>query len=505
MGAEHSTASASSSSTERTVGRAAMAAAASSSRARVVRRGDARVDDAHVVDSTDDASLVEALERVRSARARAGALDDGFLRPAPSARGGGAETANDEALARALQAEEDAAAERADNGSAVGTASGGESDANACAGCGCGFSGLELALGGTVGALGRRWHAKCLRCDDCGEALSGMFGGEFCVAGKPGGRRQVYHKRCYQQRHRPRCDVCAEFIAASADGYIHFETTPYWGEMTCTRHATDGTPRCDGCRRYEKRGIENEYVTLPDDRKLCMHCVQTVVVDTQDAEPLYRDVLDFFSELGLSALGPGAAELPPLYMCTQDVINHVDEEEAWHRGRTSQVRGMCVSHVETISTVYRQPTWRQANTGSVFDLLGHLDVVEHRIPRSTSQKVTAILVLSCLPRMLAGSILAHECMHMYLRLNGYPHLEPVVEEGLCQLFALLWVERQTIAPGSSSDDAAFGAYVASQIREDPSDVYGVGARRAIAANESHGLREVLSTVKRTGTFPVSQP
>ena len=125
MGAEHSTASASSSSTERTVGRAAMAAAASSSRARVVRRGDAGVDDAHVVDSTDDASLVEALERVRSARARAGALDDGFLRPAPSARGGGAETANDEALARALQAEEDAAAERADNGSAVGTASGG--------------------------------------------------------------------------------------------------------------------------------------------------------------------------------------------------------------------------------------------------------------------------------------------------------------------------------------------------------------------------------------------
>lgn len=307
----------------------------------------------------------------------------------------------------------------------------------------------------------------------------------------------MFHSKCYRERHRPKCDVCKEYIPARGDS-IEFETTPYWGEMSCPKHATDGTPRCDGCKRYEKRG--DEYATLPDDRKLCMHCVQTVVVDQADAEPLYRDVLGFFNTFGLNALG-ASVESPPLYMCTQDVINAVDEEEGWHHGRTAQVRGMCVSHVETITTVYRQPTWRQSDTGSFFDLFGQLDVVEHRIPRSTTQKVTAILVLSCLPRLLCGSIIAHETMHMFLRLNGFPELEPVVEEGLCQLFALLWIERQASSSSASAEDVAFCAFLADQIRTDTSAVYGVGARRAIAAHERIGLCELLTFIKRVRAFP----
>ena len=58
----------------------------------------------------------------------------------------------------------------------------------------------------------------------------------------------------------------------------------------------------------------------------------------------------------------------------------------------------------------------------------------------TTAQVTAILVLFGLPWLLTGSILAHEVMHAWLHVNGFRGLAPEVEEGLCQLMALLWLE-----------------------------------------------------------------
>ena len=55
--------------------------------------------------------------------------------------------------------------------------------------------------------------------------------------------------------------------------------------------------------------------------------------------------------------------------------------------------------------------------------------------------VNAVVVLYGLPAVCAGAILAHECTHAYIRMaGGYPRLRPKIEEGLCQLMALLWVE-----------------------------------------------------------------
>ena len=65
--------------------------------------------------------------------------------------------------------------------------------------------------------------------------------------------------------------------------------------------------------------------------------------------------------------------------------------------------------------------------------------------RLVLEQVTAILVLAGLPRVMAGSILAHESMHAWLRLTGAHHLPLEVEEGLCQLMALLWLESQPSA------------------------------------------------------------
>jgi hypothetical protein len=56
--------------------------------------------------------------------------------------------------------------------------------------------------------------------------------------------------------------------------------------------------------------------------------------------------------------------------------------------------------------------------------------------------VTAILVMYGLPRLLTGCIIAHELMHAWLRMKGVTGLNLVVEEGLCQLMALLWLDSQ---------------------------------------------------------------
>jgi hypothetical protein len=56
--------------------------------------------------------------------------------------------------------------------------------------------------------------------------------------------------------------------------------------------------------------------------------------------------------------------------------------------------------------------------------------------------VTAVLVLYGLPRDLTASILAHEAMHVWLKLNkGFPfRMPPKLEEGLCQVIAYLYLE-----------------------------------------------------------------
>ena len=74
-----------------------------------------------------------------------------------------------------------------------------------------------------------------------------------------------------------------------------------------------------------------------------------------------------------------------------------------------------------------------------------------------------------------------------------------VEEGLCQLVALLWLEREV----ARLDDPRHASFLAEQIRTDASEVYGGGVRAALAAYHRYGgLGSVLSHVRETGAFPI---
>ena len=42
-----------------------------------------------------------------------------------------------------------------------------------------------------------------------------------------------------------------------------------------------------------------EYATWDDGRKLCLECLETAVIDTKEAQPLYRDILKFYKNIGM--------------------------------------------------------------------------------------------------------------------------------------------------------------------------------------------------------------
>ncbi|XP_060194532.1 protein DA1-related 1-like [Lycium barbarum] len=61
-------------------------------------------------------------------------------------------------------------------------------------------------------------------------------------------------------------------------------------------------------------------------------------------------------------------------------------------------------------------------------------------------------------KVIDWPILAHEMLHAWLRLKGYPSLSPEVEEGTCQVLAHIWLDSEIIAgSGSSSTSASSSA------------------------------------------------
>ena len=46
-------------------------------------------------------------------------------------------------------------------------------------------------------------------------------------------------------------------------------------------------------------GLDKKYASLEDGRRLCLECLETAVLDTNQCQPLYRDILKFYKNLGM--------------------------------------------------------------------------------------------------------------------------------------------------------------------------------------------------------------
>ncbi|KAL3616439.1 Protein DA1-related 1 [Castilleja foliolosa] len=377
-----------------------------------------------------------------------------------------------------------------------------------CAGCNS-----EIGHGRYLSCMGGVWHPECFRCQGCNQPISDY---EFSMSDN-----RPYHKSCYKDLHHPKCDVCKHFIPTNGAGLIEYRAHPFWHQKYCPSHEHDGTPRCCSCERME--AVDARYLILDDGRKLCLECLDSSIMDTHECQPLYLEIQEFYEGLYMKV-----EQQVPLLLVERQALNEAMEGEKNGHHHMPETRGLCLSEEQTVSTILRRPT-----------IGGYRIVDMFTEPCKLVRKceVTAILILYSLPRLLTGSILAHEMMHAWLRLKGYPNLSPEIEEGICQVLAHMWLDSEIVAGSGSSSNVASTSYSSSssslasssssstsssgsskkgkrsefekklgeffkhQIESDTSVAYGDGFREGNKAVLKYGLKRTLDHIHLTGSFP----
>ncbi|KAI4336915.1 hypothetical protein L6164_015388 [Bauhinia variegata] len=362
-----------------------------------------------------------------------------------------------------------------------------------CAGCN-----TEIGYGRYLNCLNAFWHPECFRCCACNLPISDY---EFSTSGN-----YPYHRSCYKESYHPKCDVCKHFIPTNAAGLIEYRAHPFWIQKYCPSHEHEGTPRCCSCERMEPR--DTRYCALNDGRKLCLECLDSAIMETNECQPLYNDVQKFYEDLNMKL-----EQKIPLLLVERQALNEAREGEKNGHYHIPETRGLCLSEEQTISTILRRPRFGTGN------LAADMRTGPYKLTRRC--EVTAILILYGLPRLLTGSILAHEMMHAWLRLKGYRTLSQDVEEGICQVMAHIWLEAELSSasgnnfvstPSSSASYASrkgkrpeferkLGEFFKYQIESDISPVYGDGFRAGQQAVHKYGLERTLHYIWLTGSYP----
>lgn len=349
----------------------------------------------------------------------------------------------------------------------------------------------EICSGRFFYCMGSFWHPQCFCCHACDTPISDR---DFSVW-----RDKPYHKGCYRDLFHPKCDVCKEFIPTNYAGLIEYRAHPFWGQKYCPSHEKDSTPRCCSCERVES--MDSQYISLGDGRKLCLECLDSSIMDTGECQPLYHEIRDFYEGMNMRI-----KQQIPMLLVERQALNEAMEGEKEGHHHMPETRGICLSEEQTVSWIIRRPSIGFGNQ--------LLDIITRPQQLSRECEVTAILALYGLPRLLTGSILAHELMHGWLRLNGFRNLPPDVEEGICQVLAHMWLESEVMAGSSSSSSSKnykaprsaiekkLGEFFLYQIAMEPSPVYGEGFRAGHSAMVQYGLRRTLDHIKLTCGFPV---
>ncbi|XP_078167096.1 protein DA1-related 1-like [Carex rostrata] len=376
-----------------------------------------------------------------------------------------------------------------------------------CAGCK-----TSIGTGRFLSCMDSVWHPDCFCCDACDKPISDF---EFSMHGD-----HPYHKNCYRELYCPKCEVCKDFIPTNKNGFIEYRAHTFWMQKYCPSHEDDDTPRCCSCERLEPKDVK--YITLDDERKLCLECLNSAIIDNSECQTLYIDIQGFYEGLNMEV-----EQQVPLLLVERQALNEAIKGEKMGHHHLPKTRGLCLSEEQIVRTILRRPVIGPGN--KIIDMV----TGNHRLVRRC--EVTAILILFGLPRLLTGSILAHEMMHAWLRLKGFRSLNPEVEEGICQVLAHMWLESE-ITSGSSSTtithtestsasasasasaltsssstsskkgpksdfEKKLGEFFKNKIETDTFAAYGEGFRVGNKAVTKYGLRTTLEHIKFSGSFP----
>jgi hypothetical protein len=333
------------------------------------------------------------------------------------------------------------------------------------------------------------------------------------------------HKHCHAELYGKRCTVCRNNIQSDSNGRIQFIRHPFFEtEIMCPKHREDSYRRCTGCSRFEPGGTGGgggggSFADLNDNgRCVCDSCLRTVIVDSEDAKPLWEKVLSFFEHQLKLPVWDDMRQIPILIVGHDALNDQMRNNTGEAHGGSTQImtRGLCLSEHQC-GFNFMLPRMRfdsklssflpsdgQANGHTYFQIP---DASTGSNPAST---VTAILCLSGLPADLTASILAHEACHAWIKLNPNFHyskqIPPQVEEGCCQLIAMLFLndglERASREGGENGpSDEKLRQFFKFSIESDTNEVYGEGYRLAARSYAKIGLEALLSHVVNYQTFP----
>eukprot|EP00261_Vitis_vinifera_P030374 XP_010665311.2 PREDICTED: protein DA1-related 1-like [Vitis vinifera] len=331
-----------------------------------------------------------------------------------------------------------------------------------CAGCG-----TEIILRRYLKCIGKVWHPECFRCHACKHPISDY---EFFLSGE-----SPYHKSCYKEKCRQKCDVCGHFFWANPACLMEDREHPFWVQKYCPSHKHDGTPSCFSCERKEP--WDTRYTTLKDGRKLCLECLDHAIMDTHEYQPLYLNVQRFCESLNIVV----GQQVPLL------LVERQSPSESTGREKSSTL----------------------------------VDMIKEPYKGVPGFKLTTFRILHGLPRLLTGAILAHLMMRVWLQLQGRRSLTQHAEGGICQVLAYMWLNTELmsrygsdIASTSSSMtlpspsrqgtrskfERKFGEFLKYMIESDTS-VYGDGFRAGYRSVLRHGLGRIVDHILMTGRFP----
>ncbi|CAG9462846.1 unnamed protein product [Pedinophyceae sp. YPF-701] len=342
-----------------------------------------------------------------------------------------------------------------------------------CAACGQRLSGQVFRAGS------KKFHKGCLVCGMCRTPISG---GKVCSA--PDDPDALLHEACYVST-LPECSVCRVKLSGA------YRKVPYWNQEHCSEHSTDGTLQCDSCHRLQRRGVD-QFVRLEprvgrSGRAICGDCSETRLGSTVALVDLYKEVSQ-----DLRSMGINVGDDIPVQLVDSSALNQAHSEDASHPpvstkkhtqqpSRRRQCRGLTVC--EATQAYERDKFGRSTAIGP------------------PKVDVTAILILGGLPEITTGAVLAHELTHAWLKRNGAMHLDPAVEEGLCELVAHTWLQLPYRVPAPEKKEGSLHRFLLWYQENNQDPIYGEGFRKA-KASLAHlpGGGSVASLLKHVAQF-----
>ena len=278
---------------------------------------------------------------------------------------------------------------------------------------------------------GKRYHEACFSgnapvCAACKKTVLGNYIKEKGV---------FYHDACYKTMHLPQCGICKNPVTGK------YVMDP-WGNTACASH---NAGICESCSRIISESTSYGGRKLKDGRMRCGICAVTAI-ESEDKIPLMIEhVAAILNSVGIT----GFEYKAPLELV---LLNSLEREAG--RKIKKHVKGFTKTRIESVA--------------------GKTTSVTHRI-----------FILTGLPRLEFGAVLAHELLHVWLAENNI-HLSDAHVEGFCNLGSMLVL---------INDASEYARVLLDIMHKNPDPLYGAGYRKMKSMLSDHGWDSLLQKIR----------